>query len=125
MNSSISSKSTISVKTQVRFIRKTLCGDFKIDNIPNIGPKTIEKLRAIGITTSFQLMAKFLSLKGEGVSPREHCDLFLAWLAEVGINGNRNNIVVAVSEKCSVLFTGLSFVGQQASEAEEKTEDDN
>ena len=45
--------------------------------------------------------------------------------AGVGINGNRNNIVVAVSEKCSVLFTGLSYVGQQASEAEEKTEDDN
>jgi hypothetical protein len=116
--------SSISSKTQAAFIRKEFCGDLLQDNIPGIKEVAIETLRIAGITTTFQLIAKFLSLKGIGVSPREHCKLFFAWLKSIGINSNRKNILMAIADKCSVLFSGLSGevpVEAPAVEAEVRT----
>ncbi len=100
--------SSFSTKTQALFIRKEFCGDLLLDNIPGIKEGAIEKLHAAGITTTFQLFAKFLSLKGVGVSSSEHCELFFEWLKSIGINSHRSSIVAAIADKCSVLFTGLS-----------------
>jgi hypothetical protein len=36
------------------------------------------------VTTTYQLIGKYLSLKGEGVEPVEHADRFYFWLKNIG-----------------------------------------
>ena len=78
----------------------------------NTGHRTcaIVKLRAAGITTTFQLFGHFLSLRSEHVSPEQHCRLFFEWLKSVGINAHRTNIVACIAEKNSILFSGLNGI---------------
>lgn len=52
--------------------------------VPGIGPATEKVLRENGISTSFALIGKYLSLKDEGVEPVEHADRFWYWLDSIG-----------------------------------------
>lgn len=63
---------------------------------------------AAPITTTYQLMGKFLSLKEHGVESIEHADRFYYWLkASKTAAGQRSGVVRAIAEKLNVFFHGL------------------
>jgi hypothetical protein len=66
---------------------------------PSAGPKGAEKLEAQGIETTYQLIGKYLSLKGPDVGSVMHQDLFWLWLKESGIASHRSAVVKAIAEK--------------------------
>mmetsp|Transcript_4037 Transcript_4037/g.5670 ORF Transcript_4037/g.5670 Transcript_4037/m.5670 type:complete len:123 (-) Transcript_4037:275-643(-) len=82
-----------------------------LQQVPGIGPANERILgEAEGedkVETTHQLIGKFLSLKGKDVTPVEHCDMFWHWLAKVGVNAGRNNVVLAIAEKCEVFVPGV------------------
>ena len=63
-----------------------------LESVPGIGPRTKELLFEDGVTTTYQLIAKFLSFRGKSVSTRSVCDSFEQYLAAVGVKGWRNCI---------------------------------
>lgn len=68
--------------------------------------------RIMQVTSTYQLIGKFLSLKGEDVEGDvvqtvEHCDRFWYWLKEVGIVAHRSGIVNAIAEKCNTWLPGI------------------
>ena len=66
-----------------------------------------EKFAAEGITTPFQLLAKYLSFRGKGVSVQAHCDAFFNWIVEIGIVVHRHTIVRCIAEKANFMMPGL------------------
>lgn len=107
-------KSRVSDDTLVDFLRAQLTGD--LTEIPGIGPAAVEKL-AEGdadeqVTNSFQLVGKFLLLKGPDVDGHkvesvEHMDRFWHWLASRGVSSYRSGIVNAVAEKMNTMMPGI------------------
>ena len=96
--------SAVHEDTFAEFIQAPITGD--LIDVPGIGPAAIKKL-AEGeepITTSYQLFGKYLSLKGEGIETKEHCDRFWSWLQAKGVNSHRSAIVMAIAQKCEVMF---------------------
>ena len=67
--------------------------------IPGIGPAAAKHLADQGISTSFQLIGKFLMLKEEGVECVDHCDRFWLWLKAIGINAHRGSVVNSIAER--------------------------
>jgi len=60
------------------------------------------------ITTTFQLMGKFLALKEHGVGSIEHADRFYYWLKDSKTAaGQRAGVVRAIAEKLNILNPGL------------------
>jgi len=51
--------------------------------VPGVGPATAKLLRENGISTTYGLIGKYLSLKEEGVEPVEHADRFYFWLKSI------------------------------------------
>mmetsp|Transcript_15322 Transcript_15322/g.26174 ORF Transcript_15322/g.26174 Transcript_15322/m.26174 type:complete len:112 (+) Transcript_15322:334-669(+) len=96
------------------FIRGTVTGD--VTEVPGIGPAAAKKL-ACGegdekITNTYQLIGKFLMLKGPDeddnkVESMEHCEKFWYWLQDKGISAHRSAIVKAVACKVNGLFPGV------------------
>jgi len=84
---------------------------FDLEQVPGIGPANAAKLASGDgddkIETTHQLIGKFLLLKGKDVDPVEHCDKFWHRLASRGVNAGRNNVVLAVAEKCEVFVPGV------------------
>jgi len=74
-----------------------------------VGAASIKALEAAGITTTYQLFGKYLSFKGEGVTPQEHADLFYDWLKNdvKTAPGFTATVVTAVAEKLNITFAGL------------------
>ena len=85
---------------------------FPLSKVPGIGEKASEKL-AEGdddndkVTTTYQLIGKYLSLMGEGIDCVEHHDRFWYWLKEKGVNSHRSGIVQCIAEKVSTWVPGL------------------
>lgn len=88
-----------------QFIQSPITGD--LNEVPGIGPKAIEKLKEVKISTTFALIGQFLTLKEEGVESVEHCDRFWYWLQNVGISSHRSGIVQAIAEKTDSMFPGI------------------
>eukprot|EP00204_Picochlorum_oklahomense_P003279 CAMPEP_0118806326 /NCGR_PEP_ID=MMETSP1161-20130426/31142_1 /TAXON_ID=249345 /ORGANISM="Picochlorum oklahomensis, Strain CCMP2329" /LENGTH=81 /DNA_ID=CAMNT_0006735475 /DNA_START=58 /DNA_END=300 /DNA_ORIENTATION=+ len=70
-------RSKVSDDALAEFLSKPVEED--ITTVPGIGPKAAEILAKNcendpGIETTFQLIGKFLSLKGKGMGSKEHCD---------------------------------------------------
>ena len=59
------------------------------------------------ITSSYQLIGKFLYIKAEGISQVAQCDAFYHWLQYRGVKSHINSIVLAIAEKSNVLFPGI------------------
>eukprot|EP01033_Poteriospumella_lacustris_P016704 gene16704-11957_t len=96
-------KSRVSADTLADFIRSPISGN--LDEVPGVGPATIEILKANGITTTFQLLGQYLLLKDDGVEPVEHADRFYLWLKSLNTPaGFRAGIVHSVAEKLNVSF---------------------
>jgi hypothetical protein len=98
------SKSLIDKDVLANFVRAPLQDD--LTTVPGIGPVTADALRAKGIESSFQLVAKFLSYKTPGICAKELCERFYAFIAEVA-SRHRNTIVLSVAEKMNVYFPGV------------------
>ena len=65
-------------------------------------------LSAEGITTSFQLVGKFLSFKDKDVDSLLHCETFYQWLCELNTpKGFRAGLVHALAEKMNINFPGI------------------
>ena len=83
-----------------------ISGDLK--EVPGIGPATEEKLRENQISTTFQLLGKFLMLKEEGVESVELCDRFWYWLESIGTPaGHRGGVVQAIANKLDASYPGM------------------
>ena len=74
---------------------------------PGVGPANKAILEAQGITTTFQLLALFLSLKGKEVGSVELCERFYQQLATWGIVAGRGEITQAIAVKLNNSFPGL------------------
>lgn len=61
--------------------------------------------QSAGITNTYQLIGKYLSLKASGV--KHHQDAMYVWLKSIGVNSGRNNIILALAEKCDVFMHDL------------------
>ncbi|EED87992.1 predicted protein [Thalassiosira pseudonana CCMP1335] len=96
------------------FIRGSVTGD--ITEVPGIGPAAAKKLANVegeeGITNTYQLIGKFLMLKGPDtdtnkVESFEHCEKFWYWLQAMGISAHRSAIVKAIAQKVNGLLPGV------------------
>lgn len=88
------------------FVRDQL--DPEITSIPGIGPAAASIFADAGITTSYQLVGKFLSMKDSDIGPIEHVERFYQWLCALKISGgHRAGTVHALAEKLNIWFPGL------------------
>jgi hypothetical protein len=83
-----------------------------IATVPGVGPAACKKF-AEGmpddppVETTFQLIGKFLSLRGPGMTSREHCDAMWYWLQAKGISSHRAGIVHCIAEKTNLMMPGI------------------
>lgn len=109
-------RSRVNDNTMMDFIRGTVSGD--ITDVPGIGPAAALKLAAgegdDKITNTYQLIGKFLLLKGPDssdgdnkVESMEHCEKFWFWLQDKGIAAHRSAIVKAIALKVNGLLPGV------------------
>jgi len=70
----------ISVETRTAFVLQTNITE--LASIPGIKDKTVKILNNCPdkITTTHQLIGKFLMLKKEGMTEQQHCDAMWYWL---------------------------------------------
>jgi hypothetical protein len=92
------------------FLRATPSGELL--EVPGVGNANKALLIKAGITSTHQLLAKFLSFKGfNGDGSRvqcvEHCDMFYSWLKEIGISSHRSTLVCAIAEKTNNSYAGI------------------
>jgi len=121
-------RSRVSDETMNIFQKGKITGD--LTDIPGIGPAAVKKLRAIEpeeekITNTFQLIGKFLMLKGPNddehkVETREHLDKFWYFLSDINISSHRSGIVKAIAEKVNQMMPGI----YDAAEYDEDSESD-
>lgn len=99
--------SNINRETLDSFVSATLSGN--LSEIPGVGPNAERILNANDIDTSYQLLGKYMSFKGEGVDIVDHHDQFHEWLVEIGIPSGfwSTCIVKAVACKMDDRFPGL------------------
>ena len=89
------------------FLRISITGNLK--EIPYLDDESILLLNNNGITTSFQLFAKFLSFKTINTDINEHVHEFGGWLNNVLLykNNNVRIIVNCISEKMYIIYPSL------------------
>lgn len=97
------------------FLRGKITGD--LTEVPGIGPAAVKKLSQSDIdgdriTNTFQLIGKFLMLKGpdegdEKVTTREHMEKVWYWLQEKEISSHRSGIVRCLAEKLNSMMPGI------------------
>merc|ERR1712129_499513 len=122
-------RSRVSDSTMAEFMRGTITGD--ITEVPGIGPSAAKKL-ANGegddcVTNTFQLIGKFLSLKGpdidgEKVESLEHMEKFWYWLQVNGIASHRSGIVKAIAEKVNSMIPGVYDPDAYGDDSDEEDE---
>uniref|UniRef100_A0A7S1U230 Uncharacterized protein n=2 Tax=Phaeomonas parva TaxID=124430 RepID=A0A7S1U230_9STRA len=98
-------KSRVSEDRLAEFIVQEVDPD--LSSVPGVGDKAKEMLLADGVETTYQLIGKFLQLKGASTSVREHADAMWYYLKGVGINSYRAGIVLAIAEKVNTMMSGL------------------
>ena len=89
-----------------KWLRSPISGDLL--ELPQCGPACAGHFRDNGISTTYGLFGKFLSLKEEGVGSVELCDRFYYWLGSIGIPpGSKGTITHAVAVKLEIHFPGI------------------
>lgn len=90
--------------TMAAFRNKTIY--VSLQEVPGIGKANAEALAdgEDAIETVYQLIGKYLSFKGNGVTTAEQCNAFYKWLEAKGVNACRSDITSAISQKTSMLF---------------------
>mmetsp|Transcript_7098 Transcript_7098/g.10819 ORF Transcript_7098/g.10819 Transcript_7098/m.10819 type:complete len:151 (+) Transcript_7098:329-781(+) len=115
-------RSRVSDDRMTEFQRSKLTGD--LSEVPGIGPAAIKKLADAEndddkITNTFQLIGKFLMLKGPDedgnkVETREHMEKFWYFLQEKGISSHRSGIVRCIAEKVNGMMPGIYDASEYA-----------
>jgi len=104
-------RSCIGEDTLATFVDAPVQAD--ITSVPGIGPKAAEALAdsddaAERVTTTYQLLGKFLSFFGEGIGAQEACDGMWYWLeARNACGGHRSGTVLSLAEKLNVMLPGI------------------
>mmetsp|Transcript_10588 Transcript_10588/g.15872 ORF Transcript_10588/g.15872 Transcript_10588/m.15872 type:complete len:127 (+) Transcript_10588:83-463(+) len=98
----------------------------EISSVPGIGPRAKELLAKEvegdqAITTTYQLIGKFLTLKGQGMTPAEHCNAMWHWLKLRGVSSHRAGIVLCLAEKVNLFMPGV-WVPPTSEVADEKAD---
>ena len=96
-------KTSINEDRLAGWLKDKISGD--LEDVPGIGPANKANLEGKGISNSFQLIGQYLTLKAGTV--QEHNDAMWRWLQEVGVNSGRNNIILALAEKCDIFMPGI------------------
>ena len=89
-----------------------------LTEVPGIGPAAAKTLKAGNdydpepITNTYQLIGKFLMLKGpdddeDKVESVEHVEKFWHWLKNRGISSYRSGIVRSIAEKVDHFMPGI------------------
>jgi hypothetical protein len=79
----------------------------ELSSVPGLNSTNIEILNSVNITTTHQLIGKFLCFRTRDISPYQHTDLFWEYLESIGLNRNRSSVVLAIAEKCERIFPGI------------------
>lgn len=88
------------------FLMAPLSND--LNDIPGVGPSTIEKLKQFDIYNPYQLVGCFLRVCGENMTSEEHLDAFWYYLKVLNVpGGTRSTIVHAISEKVYTLMPSI------------------
>lgn len=81
-----------------------------LNEVPGIGFDSNQSRLAAGdddcITTTFQLLGKFMILRSKGTDSITNAQLFNQYLHSKGITSHRNSIVQAVAEKVNMMIPG-------------------
>lgn len=94
-----------------------------LTDVPGIGPGTADKLTNDNVSNTYQLVGKYLTLKGPGeVSVHELNQRFWFYLKSIGVTAHRSSIVQAVYEKCSTWFP--AFYDATVNDEEEDDDDE-
>ena len=109
----ILASSKLKDNTLAQFVASNVTDD--LSNVPGLGGsgKIADALRRNGVTSTFQLIGKFLELRGPDMTSVENCNLFAMWLTQKGATGSsRNYIVRSIAEKCSAIMPGIFDVSE-------------
>lgn len=91
------SKSSLRADTVVEFVNRSLL-DFKMSEIPGMGPSSIQKFADHGIYTPAQIVAKFLSfVDSEDVTAQNVCEEFYNWSNPIMGKANTHNLTFALA----------------------------
>ena len=95
------SKSSLRADTVVKFVSRSLL-DFKMDEIPGMGPASISKFAEEGIYTPAQIVAKLLSyVDSADVSGHQVCESFYNWANPIMGRGNTHTLTFALANYCA------------------------
>ena len=80
-----------------------------IQSVPGIGPQSAQKLAVgdDGVHPTYQLIGRFLTLKGANATSQEHCDALWFWLQAKGVHQYRSGIVQCLVEKLEIMMPEL------------------
>ena len=83
-----------------------------LQSVPGVGAKAAEKLAKEmgdepGVTTTYQLLGKFLSFRGAGMDSQAVCDAMWHWLNSKGVSSHRAGIVHCIAEKVNLFCPGM------------------
>ena len=103
-------KSKVSAETLARFLTSNLAEDLR--SVPGIGPATVARLREnmdgdSAVETTYQLIGKFLALRGAGMEPKDHMNAFWFYLQARGIDSHRSGIVTSIAQKVDLMIPGI------------------
>jgi hypothetical protein len=85
------------------WLRGKITGD--LEEIPGIGPSNKAILEKAGVSNTYQLIGKYLSFKKGDI--KEQQDAMYEWLLQIKVNRGRNQIILALSEKCDILMPAM------------------
>jgi hypothetical protein len=95
------SKSSLRADTVVEFVNRSLL-DFKMTEIPGMGPASISKFQDHGIYTPAQIVAKFLSfVDSADIRGRDVCEAFYNWANPIMGKANTHNLTFALANYAS------------------------
>ena len=86
-----------------KFLQSERTDDLK--SVPGIGEATERALNKLGVYTTYQLYAVYLSFKDKGTNDMKN--EFWRYLSDAGIDSHRSSVVQCVTEKMSLLFPEL------------------
>ena len=91
------SKSSLRADTVVEFVGRSLL-EFRMQEIPGMGPASIAKFEEHGIYTPAQILAKFLSyVDGPDVTAQTVCEGFYNWAKPIMGKANTHNLTFALA----------------------------
>ncbi len=91
------SKSSLRADTIVEFVGRSLL-DYKMTEIPGMGPASIQKFADHGIYTPAQIVAKFLSfVDSSDATAQDVCESFYNWANTIMGKANTHNLTFALA----------------------------